>query len=84
MVGRSLTAYPAANGDPVKHWGDKGGEERNWPPYLTKPMAQDKCSLYKALPNARIAYGAYPHLYTQKIYQCLVNFQLEINILKAI
>ena len=25
-----------------KHWGDKGGEERNWPPYFTMPMAQDK------------------------------------------
>ena len=23
-----------------KHWGDKGGEERNWPPYPKKPMAQ--------------------------------------------
>ena len=21
----------------------KGGEERNWPPYLTMPAAQDKC-----------------------------------------
>ena len=28
-----------------KHWGDKGGEERNWPPYFTMPMAQDKCPL---------------------------------------
>ena len=25
--------------------GDKGGEERNWPPYLTMPMAQDKYPL---------------------------------------
>ena len=23
----------------------KGGEERNWPPYLTMPTAQDKCPL---------------------------------------
>ena len=28
-----------------KHWGDKGSEERSWPPYLTMPMAQDKCPL---------------------------------------
>ena len=41
-IRRSL---PAANGDLVEHWGDKGGEERNCRPYLTKPMAQDKCAL---------------------------------------
>ena len=28
-----------------KHWGGKDGEERSWPSYLTKPMAQDKCPL---------------------------------------
>ena len=31
-----------------KHWGDEGDEERNWPPYLTKLMAQGKCPLYQA------------------------------------
>ena len=29
----------------LKHWGDKGSDEWNWPPYLTKPMAQGKCAL---------------------------------------
>ena len=24
----------------------KSGEERNWPPYLPKPMVQDKCPCY--------------------------------------
>ena len=37
--GRALTAHPAANGDPVETLENIGGEERNWPPYLTKPMA---------------------------------------------
>ena len=26
-------------------WGDKGGEERKWPPYLTMPMTQEVSSL---------------------------------------
>ena len=34
-----------------KHWGDKGGKERSWTPYLTKLMAQDKCPLKQALPQ---------------------------------
>ena len=51
MVGSSLNIHPAANGGLVETLGDKGGEERNWPPYLTMPMAQDKCPLQQALPN---------------------------------
>ena len=39
MVDYPLTVHPAANGYLVETLGDKGGEERNWPPYLTKPMA---------------------------------------------
>ena len=34
-----------------KHWGNKGDEEGNWPPYLTKPKAQDKYPLKQALPQ---------------------------------
>ena len=45
-VRRSLTVHPAANGDLVETLGgDKGSEEKNWLPYLTKPMAEDKCPL---------------------------------------
>ena len=39
-VGHLPTVHPAANGGNTG--GDKGGEERNWSPYLTMPMAQDK------------------------------------------
>ena len=38
-VVQPLTVHPAW----WKHWGDKGSEERNWPPCLTKPMAQENC-----------------------------------------
>ena len=31
----------------------KGGEERNWPPYLTMPAAQDKCLSNGHSPNVR-------------------------------
>ena len=48
-----------------KHWSDKGGEERSWPPYFIKLMAQDKCPLYQALPDVRIVYGTYLYLYVQ-------------------
>ena len=34
-----------------KHWGDKDGEERSWPSYLTMPLAQDKCPLEQASPQ---------------------------------
>ena len=31
----------------------EGGEERNWPPYLTMPAAQDKCPSNGHSPNVR-------------------------------
>ena len=31
----------------------KGGEERNWPPYLTMPEPQDKCPSNRHSPNVR-------------------------------
>ena len=31
-----------------QHWGDKGGEESNRPPHLTKWIAQDKFSIEQA------------------------------------
>ena len=31
----------------------KGGEERNWPPYLTMPAAQDKYPSNEHSPNVR-------------------------------
>ena len=53
-VGCSLTVHPAANGYLVENTGEvKGGEERNWPPYLTMPMAQYKCPHKQAFPNVR-------------------------------
>ena len=42
----SPTVHPAANEDLVETLErDHGGEERKWPPYLAKPMIQDKCPL---------------------------------------
>ena len=59
-VGLSLTVHPVANWGPGRNTRkDKGCEERNCPPYLTKLMAQDQCSLYQALPNLQIVYGTY-------------------------
>ena len=44
MTGRSLAVHLAVNGNWWKHCGGKGGKERNWPPYLKKPLAKEKCS----------------------------------------
>ena len=41
-TGCSLIFHPAVNVDLVR---DNGGGERNCPPYLTKPMAQEKSFL---------------------------------------
>ena len=46
---------------------------RNWPPYLTMPMAQDKCPLYKALPNVQIVYGTYLSFFCNNI----IAYQFE-------
>ena len=34
----------------------KGSEERNWPPYLNMPAAQDKCPSNRALPQRTESY----------------------------
>ena len=36
-----------------QHWEVKGGEERNWQPYLTMTAAQDKCPSNGHSPNVR-------------------------------
>ena len=41
----------------------KGGEERNWPPYLTMPVAQDKCPSNGHSPNVRNRTWDSPLLY---------------------
>ena len=46
-----------------KHWGDKGGEERNWPLNLTMPMAQDSVLSYRHFPLVQIVYGTYLYFY---------------------
>ena len=43
MVGCSLTAHLTEMEFWSLHWGDRGGKERNWLPYHTKPMTQDEC-----------------------------------------
>ena len=30
-----MLAHLSPSRESWQHWGDKGGEERNWPPYLT-------------------------------------------------
>ena len=43
-VGMLAHCSPSSKWVPGGNTGEvKGGEERNWPPYLTMPAAQDKC-----------------------------------------
>ena len=54
IVGMLAHCSPSSKCVPGGNTGEvKGGEERNWPPYLTMPAAQDKCPLYKAFTNVR-------------------------------
>ena len=42
----------------------KGSEERNWPPYFTMPMAQDKCPSKRVLPHRTQLYMGLAFTYT--------------------
>ena len=53
-VGMLAHCSPSSKWVPGCNTGEvKGGEERNWPPYLTMPMAQDKCPSNGHSPNVR-------------------------------
>ena len=51
----------------------KGGEERNWPPYLTMPAAQDKCPSNGHSPNVRnrTRDSPLPFLYCKSLLYCI-------------
>ena len=54
IVGMLAHCPPSTKWVPGGNTGEvKGGEERNWPPYLTMPAAQDKCSSNGHSPNVR-------------------------------
>ena len=48
-------------GTRLKHRGNNGGEERNWPPYLIMPMAQTNVLFNRHFPDVRVVYET--HLY---------------------
>ena len=54
IVGMLALCSPSSKWVPGGNTGEvKGGEERNWPPYLTMPAAQDKCPSNGHSPNVR-------------------------------
>ena len=54
IVGMLAHCSPSSKWVPGGNTGEvKGGEERNWPPYLIMPMAQDKCPSNGHSPNVR-------------------------------
>ena len=54
IVGMLARCSPSSKWVPGGNTGEvKGGEERNWPPYLTMPAAQDKCPSNGHTPNVR-------------------------------
>ena len=54
IVGMFAHCPPSGNWVPGGNTGEvKGGEERNWSPYLTMPADQDKCPSNGHSPNVR-------------------------------
>ena len=54
IVGMLAHCPPSSKWGPGGNTGEaKGGEERNWPPHLTMPTAQDKCPSNGHSPNVR-------------------------------
>ena len=54
ILGMLAHCSPSSKWVPGDNTGEvKGGEERNWPPYLTMPAAQDKCPSNGHSPNVR-------------------------------
>ena len=52
IVGKLAHCPPSSKWVPGGNTGEaKGSEERNWPPYLTMPAAQDKCLSNGHSPN---------------------------------
>ena len=69
IVGKLAHCLPSSTWVPGGNIGEvKGGEERNWPPYLTMPAAQDKCHLWQAFPSYGIVYGTHLYLTHLLIY----------------
>ena len=62
IVGMLAHCPPSSEWVPGGNTGEtKGGEERNWPPYLTMPAAQDKCPSHGHSSTYGIVHGT--HLY---------------------
>ena len=70
IVGMLAHCSPSSKWVPGGNTGEvKGGEERNWPPYLTMPAAQDKCLSNGHSPTYGIVHGT--HLYLLMKNVCL-------------
>ena len=64
IVGMLAHCSPSSKCVPGGNTGEvKGGEERNWPPYLTMPAAQDKCLSNGHSPTYGIVHGTHLYLY---------------------
>ena len=64
IVGMLAHCSPSSKWVPGGNTGEvKGGEERNWPPYLTMPAAQDKCLSNGHSPTYGIVHGTHLYLY---------------------
>ena len=69
IVGMLAHCSPSSKWVPGGNTGEvKGGEERNWPPYLTMPAAQDKCLSNGHSPTYGIVHGT--HLYLPLLSLC--------------
>ena len=64
IVGMLARCLPSTKWVPGGNTGEvKGGEERNWPPYLTMPAAQDRCPSNGHSPMHGIIHGTHLYLY---------------------
>ena len=76
IVGMLAHCSPSSKWVPGGNTGEvKGGEERNWPPYLTMPAAQDKCLSNGHSPNvrSRTRDSPLPHLTTKAYFAIGIN-----------
>ena len=69
IVGMLAHCSPSSKWIPGGNTGEvKGGEERNWPPYLTMPAAQDKYLSNGHSPTYGIVHGIHLYLYLYLLY----------------
>ena len=81
IVGMLAHCSPSSKWVPVGNTREvKGGEERNWPPYLTMPADQDKCLSNGHSPNVRNRTRDSPLLY-YCVLDCLWSSQFDFSVM---